>query len=237
MSSRVFAFVIWAAVAASALFWGFRLLAKPLPVPAQAAQAGAATPPVAGDLARLFGPPAEAAIAEVAPPPAIESRFKLVGVVAPAAGHRNGLALIAVDGGAPKPVALGGRVDAEWTVAAIGHRRVELAPAGGQPRVALELPALPDAARGDLPRAGAAAPGATPPPPAPLPYGAAAPMPAPQPMGRPRPTQRTAAPFGVVPNPGAQAMPQASPLPFGVTPPAAAVQAPMAPSEPVNATR
>ncbi|NRF66590.1 hypothetical protein HLB44_06310 [Aquincola sp. S2] len=228
MSSRLFAFVIWAVVAASAAFWGFRLLAKPVPVPPQATQAQAAMTPAAGDLTRLFGAPAADAVAEAAPQPGVESRFKLLGVVAPAVGQRSGLALIAIDGGAAKAVALGGRVDGEWTLVAISHRRVELgAGRAGQPNVALELPALAEAARGELPSPGAA--------PSPVPPQAAPrqpPQPQPAPMMR-RPAQPL--PFGVTPNPSAN--PQPNPPPFGVTPSGAAMPAPMAPSEPVTAVR
>ena len=36
MASRLVALVIWAAAAASAVFWGYRLFVKPMAVPPQA---------------------------------------------------------------------------------------------------------------------------------------------------------------------------------------------------------
>jgi len=211
MSSRLLSFVIWLAVAATAVFWGLRLLARPTPVPAHAAVAVQALPQ-GGDLTRLFGaPPPPPPVAAVVPVPA-DSRFKLLGVVAPAAGQRQGLALIAIDGRTPRAVGVGGRVEGELVLRSISHRRVELGQADGPPSVVLELPALADAARGALPPA-QMEPGPEGVPPAP----AAAPMPAP---GMPR-----IAPAGVPPMrpavPAVQARPgvvQPQAGPFGVTP-------------------
>ena len=59
MSSRLLSLLIWAAVAASAFYWGLRLLVKPIPVPGQALIASVAAP-LGGDLSRLLGtPPAQ----------------------------------------------------------------------------------------------------------------------------------------------------------------------------------
>jgi general secretion pathway protein C len=218
MSSRLVAMAVWAAVAASAVFWGYRLFVKPAAVPPQASVAVAGAPAVGGDLTRLFGAPAP-----VAPPPSeaavpADARFKLIGVVAPVAGQRSGLALISVDGKAARAVGIGGVVDGDLAVVSVSHRRVELGVRGGGGTVALELPALPEAARGTPDSAAAAA---VPPMPAPAPaaqpYGALA-----APAFPPRQALRRGLPGAVTP--GAPAAPQVnapSSAPFGVTPPPA----------------
>ena len=219
MSSRLVAMVVWAAAAASAVFWGYRLFNKPPAVPAQAAVADAGTPAVGGDLTRLFGAPAPVAPPPTEATPPADARFKLVGVVAPVAGQRSGLALISVDGKAPRAVGIGGVVEGELAVVSVSHRRVELGTRGGNgSTVALELPALPEAARGTLD--GAGVPGAVAPMPAPP--VATAPPPGFPPAAFPRPAVRQGLPGAVTPNalPGA---PTATPppAPFGVTPPQA----------------
>jgi general secretion pathway protein C len=54
MSARWWTLVVWALVAGSALFWGLKLVSRPLPVPPQTlvAEPGAA---LRGDLTRLLG--------------------------------------------------------------------------------------------------------------------------------------------------------------------------------------
>lgn len=220
--SRVIAMVVWAGAAASAVFWGYRLFVKAPPVPPQASVAMAGGPAVGGDLTRLFGAPAP-----VAPPPSeaavpADARFKLLGVVAPVAGQRSGLALISIDGKAPRAVGIGGTVDGDLAVVSVSHRRVELGPRGGGGTMALELPALPEAARGTLDAAGGvgAPPMGVPPMPAPQ-------MPAPQmqppaaaapPAFPPRPGIRQGLPGTVAPGAPAAQQPGVPPAPFGVTP-------------------
>jgi general secretion pathway protein C len=131
MASRLAAMIVWAAAAASAVFWGYRLFVKALPVPPQAALVETGVPPVGGDLTRLFGAPAaEALAAEEAVPPA-DARFKLVGVVAPGRGQRGGLALISVDGKAPRAVGIGGMVEGDLALVSVSHRRVHGAGTAG----------------------------------------------------------------------------------------------------------
>ena len=221
MSSRLVAMVIWAAAAASAVFWGYRLFVKPAAVPPQATVAVVGAPAVGGDLTRLFGAPAP-----VVPPPTeaavpADARFKLLGVVAPVAGQRSGLALISVDGKAARAVGVGGVVDGDLAVVSVSHRRVELGPRGGGNTMSLELPAVPEAARGTLD----AATTGVPPMPAPamptapsvgLPPGVVVPPGVP-----PRPALRRNVPPAVAPNTPNAADPTAvppPPAPFGVTP-------------------
>jgi len=139
---RLLSFVIWAAVAASAVFWLTRLLARSDAAPAHTVMAHAGTSVAAADFSRLLGSSARA-VADAAPAaPAADARFKLVGVVATKTSTPDsGLALIAVDGKPPRPVGLGGVVDGSLVLLAVNHRRAELGPAGGEATVQLELPA------------------------------------------------------------------------------------------------
>ena len=163
MGSRLASFVIWAAVAASVVFWGLRLSGASPRAPAHASVAGQDTPLAAGDLTRLFGaalpPPAPAVAA--APPPPQDNRFKLLGVVAQRRSvPSQGLALISVDGQTAKAYGQGATLDGNTVLLAVRHRRVELGPRGGPVQLTLEMAALPEAARGNLSGAGpAAAPG------------------------------------------------------------------------------
>jgi general secretion pathway protein C len=171
MAMRLLSFVIWAVVAASAVFWLTRLLVRADAAPAHTVIANANASVAGADLSRLLGSTRSAAQAAVEP--AVDARFKLIGVVAEKSNTPDrGLALIAVDGKPPKPVVLGGVVDGPLVLLAVNHRRAELGPAGGAATVRLELPAVPEANRS------ARAPGAgglATPPPAPLP---GTPMPA-----------------------------------------------------------
>lgn len=228
MTSRLLSFVIWLAVAASAAFWGLRLTARPDGLPAHANVAMPSLPQ-GGDLTRLFGAPPPVVVAEAAPLPA-DSRFKLLGVIAPAAGQHAGLALIAVDGKMPRAIAVGGRVD-DLVLRSITHRRVELGRGdGSSPPVVLELPPLAEAARGTLPPAQGEGMGQPAPvfvPPSPVPAPAVQPPSVLQRRPGAQPVTPSAAqqplPFGVTPQ-GQQAPA------FGVTPPPAQVQNEMQPS-------
>ena len=155
MKARLFAFVIWAAVAASAMFWALRLGASSPAAPVHTVAVGAAAAP-RGDLARLLG---AAPLREVAGMPVVvesplASRFKLLGVAAPRqGGDRNGLALIAVDGKPARSFAVGAAVDGDMLLQSVHARGAKLGVRGAAPQVTLELPALPLAATGTLPLA------------------------------------------------------------------------------------
>lgn len=191
---------VWAAVAASVVFWGLRLFTKPTAVPAQTQVAdlgGAAR----GDLSRVLGvdpPPPQSA---AAPVPAADARFSLVGVVSPRGGAGTaGVALIAVDGKAPKAYRLGAVVEGQNVLQSISARGASLGPKGGPALVALNIPPPAAAATGQLPSA-AAPPAPAVPPPRPYPGQGTAPMPAPvaQPLplaGADQPSQGQAAPDG-----------------------------------------
>lgn len=158
MLARLSALTLWALVAATAVFWGFRLLVRAPAVPgnAVAVSAGAAA---TGDLARLLGAPPAEAPTEVVVNEA-SSRFKLIGVMAPKtigsdAPPNYGVALIAVDGKPAKAFPVGATLDGTLVLQSVSLRSASLGPAEGAVSMKLELPALPQAATGSLPAFGA----------------------------------------------------------------------------------
>lgn len=185
--------MVWALVAASALFWALRLFIVPAPVPARTTVASSA-PPIGGDLSRLFGgdaaPPSPEAVAQT---PA-ESRFQLIGVVAaqPRAAAREGVALIAVDGRAAKAFRVGAVVEGQTILTAVAARGATLGTRDGASPLNLVLSPLAPPATGTLPGVDGADPGFQPPPaPAafPLPGAGKSARPVMQPMGPQTPQQ------------------------------------------------
>lgn len=150
MFARVSAFVVWALVAASVVFWVLRLVVHPFEVPSQAMAVGKAAG-AHGDLSRLLGSAPVLGAASVAAPEAI-SRFKLIGVMAPkgrgdvSLGH-YGLALIAVDGKPPRAFAVGASVESGVVLQSVGMRSASIA-SQGAPTLLLELPPLAEPATG-----------------------------------------------------------------------------------------
>lgn len=194
MLARLSAFVIWALVAASAVFWALRLWVHAPGAPdytVAVANADAAR----GDLSRLLGAtPATAPVALASPEAA--ARFKLLGIMAPdprrEADSHGGLALIAVDDKPARAFAVGARLDDDLVLQSVSLRTASIGPAQGQATLQLELPVLPVAATGTLaPAQGFGAP--------PAPGGGTVPAPAP----------RTAPP-------SPSSAPQAAPLPARV---------------------
>lgn len=155
MASRIFALVIWAAVAASVAYWGLRWLAQPTGVPVHATPVsmdGGAQ----GDLRRLLaGPPKAASGADQgaqSAASALVARLKLLGVVAPRQdGQPGGVALLSIDGKPPRAVRVGGVIDGETVLLALTQRGASIGPAGGPPAATLDLPLLPPPLTGSLP--------------------------------------------------------------------------------------
>lgn len=153
MLPRFAAFVIWAAVAASLVFWALRLGSRPLAAPAQAVVVSAAGG-FNGDPSRVLGVDAAPPIMPSAEAPVqADPRFRLVGVVAPrVVGAGAGVALIATDGRPAKAYRVGAVVDGELVLLAVHSRGAALGPRGQAAQVDLQLPALPPPATGTLPR-------------------------------------------------------------------------------------
>jgi len=184
MAWRLSSLVVWLLVAASTVFWGFKLFVRAPAAPAQTQLAGA--PPAAQvDLTRLLGAEVVPVVTDAAPPPLADARFQLVGVVAPRAGAHGGVALIAVDGKPARAYRVGSVIDGETVLQAVQSRGASLGQRGAPASMALTLPPLPVAATGTLPAAGAA-PRVQPTLPAgvrpvPMMSGGALPMPSPPP--------------------------------------------------------
>ena len=155
MLARLSSFVIWALVAAGAVFWGLRLAVHAPPAPHHVV-ATADGPSAGGDLTRLLGAPPVAAPLAAAPPPEASSRFRLLGVVAPRRSHDGrGVALIAIDGKPARAFPVGATVDGELVLQSVSLRTAAIGPAQGAQTVLLEIPRLPPPNTGSLPPAGA----------------------------------------------------------------------------------
>jgi general secretion pathway protein C len=148
MQARVVAFVVWALVAASAMYWLLRLSASSPTAPAHTATIAAATLP-RGDLTRVLGAPPPVAKGEAVIEPGLAARFKLLGVAAPRqGGDAAGLALIAVDGKPARGYKVGAPVDGDIVLQSVHPRGAALGTRGAGPQVQLELPPLPGPATG-----------------------------------------------------------------------------------------
>jgi general secretion pathway protein C len=147
----VSAFVIWAMLAASAMFWALRLSVTAPAAPAYTVPVGD-TAMLRGDLTRLFGSAATAPTA-AAPVPQAASRYRLVGVVAPLpnAPQGNGIAAISIDGKPARPFRVGSKVEGDLQLRSVTRRGADLGPADGSTGFTLELPPRQAAATGTLP--------------------------------------------------------------------------------------
>jgi general secretion pathway protein C len=158
MLARLSAFVIWALVAATVVFWGLRLLVRAPAVPDRTVVVADATV-ARGDLSRLLGT-APVATSAAAPMADANSRFKLLGIMAPKdvpdAVSTHGVALIAVDGKMPKAYVVGSSVDGDLLLRSVSLRTVSIGSGqGGPAAITLELPPPVAAAIGKLPAGGA----------------------------------------------------------------------------------
>lgn len=161
MLARLSAFVIWALVAATAVFWGLRLWTRPAEAPPYTVPVGDVAV-ARGDLSRLLGV-TPAAAAAVAATPEAASRFRLIGIMAPKAAAASaepgrGVALIAVDGKPPRAYVVGSSLDADLVLQSVSLRTAAIGPAEGAAALTLELPPLAAAATGTLPALGSDAP-------------------------------------------------------------------------------
>ncbi|MBS0447290.1 MAG: hypothetical protein JSR59_15225 [Proteobacteria bacterium] len=157
MVARLSALVVWALVAASAVFWGLRLTARPPQAPPYTVGVGDGAVARA-DLTRLFGAPAVAEPEETIAPDAA-ARYQLLGVIAPKPPKPNnpfGVALIAVDGQPPKAYKVGASLEDDLVLQSVGLRTAAVGPADGKAAFTLELPAPQPAATGTLPPPGVA---------------------------------------------------------------------------------
>lgn len=139
--ARIVTFVISAFVAASIVYWGFKLRGvstSNFPLATQVEQM-----PLVGTqlIARaLGGGVAPIQTAQVATPSI--NRYNLVGVVADS--QRPGAALISVDGQEAKPVRVGNLVDNDMVLESVSGRQAVLSSGTGVPeKLTLEMPKPP----------------------------------------------------------------------------------------------
>jgi general secretion pathway protein C len=151
MSTRWWTLGVWAAVAASALYWGLKLFVVPprLPPHTQVAELGVAA---RADLSRLLGVDAPKPVVNAEEPPA-DARFQLLGVFSPQApkAAREGVALIAVDGKPAKAFRVGAVIEGQTVLQGVGARSAKLGPRDGAASVALNIAPQAPAATGTLP--------------------------------------------------------------------------------------
>lgn len=220
MPARLSAFIVWALVAASAVFWGLRLFVQAPAAPAHTLAVGTDTASARVDLTRLLGaPPVESAPA-AALQPAMASRFQLLGVMAPRQPGEHGLALIAVDGKMPRAYRVGAAIDNDLVLQQVSLRSASIGPLRGAPALVLELPPLPPPSTGSLPPAAFAPPVGGPVPQVAMPPTPAAPIVAPPPQvqqAAPVPSRRSRgmgmAPGEMPPQPQQQQQPEQPPQP------------------------
>jgi general secretion pathway protein C len=201
MWARLVSLVVWAGVAGSAVYWGLKVFVHAPPVPS-AAQQVAVQALVSSDWSRLFGADAPPPAADAEPQPPPDTRFQLLGVVAPRASGRGGVALIGVDGKPPRAYGIGAAVEGNLVLQRVQAREAQLGPSGGPVQVRLQLPPVPVASAGPAP-AGVTLPNI--PAPSPRPFGVAPPGAPGSPFVIPQPTPMPAPPVT------SQVPPQASP--------------------------
>ncbi len=139
MYARFTAFVVWALLAGSIVFWSLKLGVRSTPSPVQNL-AVADSAPVRVDLSRLLG---NTPVSEAAAPPPAESRFRLVGVVAPKEGRGagEGVALIAVDGKPARPYRVGAVVEGDLLLKSVSARSALVGSKGTEsPGMVLQVP-------------------------------------------------------------------------------------------------
>lgn len=196
MWARSWTFLIWAAVAASAVYWGLKLYSRGAPAPAHARAVSAAQGASSlqgADLSRLLGadvaPPVP--VAAAAPVVAPDARFKLLGVVTPRGAQpaARGVALIAVDERPPKAYRVGAVVSGETVLRAVHARSADLGPRSGAGVMTLQISAAAGAGSVAAPTPGSpGVPGAVlPPQPRSVPAPSFTPVPPALIPGAPRP--------------------------------------------------
>jgi len=142
MLAKTLAFLLWAAGAAAAVYWGLHLTGT-APEPPPYAQPAPVATVASSDMDRVLGAaPVVPAPGTAAPAAASEqSRFHLLGVMAPGGAGRGGWATLAVDGKPARTIPVGGLVDGSSVLQKVSSRGVEIGPRDGVPLLTLRLSA------------------------------------------------------------------------------------------------
>lgn len=135
---------VWAALGLSALAWGLAVWpkdGKPLAASVAVAQAASEAVVQAADIAKVLGNSSAPAVASQANTPPVQ-RMSLLGVALVAKG--NAIALISVEGQAPKPFYVGAAVSEGLVLQAVTPTQARLGAALKSPTLStLELPKRP----------------------------------------------------------------------------------------------
>jgi general secretion pathway protein C len=137
MAARTSAWLVWALLAGSVVFWGLRLGVAPQGLPDQVRTVGA-DQSSRGDILRLFANPSDLGATAPVEQAAAASRLKLQGVVA--GGTGSGWAMLSVDGLPTRMIPVGGAVTSDWVVLSVSPQLVEIGPPGGPVAARLDLP-------------------------------------------------------------------------------------------------
>lgn len=139
--------VLWAAAAASIVFWGLRMATPSDGARPPAVSTASALNVDSAAVARALG--AQPVVERVVAAPDAASRFALLGVVADDTGR--GAALIAVDGKPPRPYRVGATLAEGYVLQSLDARAVNIGGArGGSAVFSLKLPPQPLAINGPV---------------------------------------------------------------------------------------
>ncbi len=153
MASRLFALLVWAAVAASVAYWGLRWLSRPAAVPAHTTPVSLDAA-VRGDIHRLLAAPKAAnPVAQIqSEAQALAGRLKLLGVVAsPNETDPRSVALLSMDGKPARAVRIGMVIDGGYVLRTLSQRSAGIGQPDGPVAVNLDLPLMPAPATGMQP--------------------------------------------------------------------------------------
>ena len=153
MASRIFAFIVWAAVAASLAYWGLRWLTPNVGVPSSATSVKLGGQ-LQGDFRNLLvarNAPQEAPSADPGAASQLISRIRILGAVAAAGAQDAGVALMSIDGKPPRAVRVGNTIDGDMVLLGINQRQAAIGPSGGPAVAHVDLPRLTPASTGTLP--------------------------------------------------------------------------------------
>jgi general secretion pathway protein C len=138
-SPKIITFALSALAAASAAYWGLKEWHTPASVDVFAAPVKP-TPVTTSMVARALGG-GQVNLAAMPTTTLASARYAVVGIVANRSG--GGVALISVDGKAPRPVRVGARINDRLMLQSVDGRRALLAGGLDKPvEVTLELPKL-----------------------------------------------------------------------------------------------
>ena len=143
---RFATFAVWLGVGASAVYWVMPWVGPEskqqqpaVPVAVQQAVAPADWSPL---LSRA------APVSDGAPALPESARFRLVGVAGPLRASGQGVALLSIDGQAPRAFKPGERVDGSRVILEVSAHTVKIGVPGGPPSLTLQAPLMPPPATG-----------------------------------------------------------------------------------------